>query len=271
MNESPATPDPGVVRLLVVGAAAGLLSGLLGVGGGIVLVPLLLGVLAFDQHRAHASSLAAIVLIAVSGAIRFGVAGEIDLAVGIALGVGGIAGSTAGAHLMHRLSANALRGVFGGSMVLAGLRMVIGGDPTTGAGFDGAAGVAVAVGVGLIAGLASGLAGIGGGVLMVPAMVFLLGLDQHTAEGTSLLAILFTAVAGTRVNLGNQRVDLKQAMIIGAGGIVTAQIGASLALALSAPALSRLFGVFVAVVGVRMIVRLLRGRRVRETTPTGEE
>jgi hypothetical protein len=240
---------------------AGLFSGILGVGGGIVMVPLMVGVLHFDQHRAHATSLAAIVLIAISGALRFAFAGEVAWAVGLALGVGGIVGSTVGAHLMNRLSPTALRFIFGVIMILAGLRMVFGGDPSLGESPDALTGAVIGVGIGLVAGLASGIAGIGGGVIMVPAMVFLLGLAQHAAEGTSLLAILFTAVAGTRVNLANQRVDMRHAAIIGLGGIVFAQVGASVALSLSGEVLTKVFGVFVTLAGVRMILKASGGRR----------
>lgn len=224
------------------------------------MVPLMVGILGFDQHRAHATSLAAIMLIALAGTLRFGWAGEIDVRVGVAIGVGGLVGSTLGAHLMHRLSANALRAVFGALMIAVGIRMAVGGTPD----FEVITGDVVvplvAIVVGLVAGVASGVAGVGGGIIMVPAMVFLLGLGQHAAEGTSLLAILFTSVAGTRVNLKNRRVDLRDGFVMGAGGIVSALVGASLALLVDAATLTRLFGGFVAVVGVRMIVRLLRSR-----------
>jgi uncharacterized membrane protein YfcA len=181
--------------------------------------------------------------------------------VGLALGVGGIVGSTVGAHLMNRLSPTALRFIFGVIMIVAGLRMVFGGDPSLGESPDALIGAVIGVGIGLVAGLASGIAGIGGGVIMVPAMVFLLGLAQHAAEGTSLLAILFTAVAGTRVNLANQRVDMRHATIIGLGGIVFAQVGASLALSLSGEVLTKVFGVFVTLAGVRMILKAYGGRQ----------
>jgi len=246
---------------------AGLLSGVLGVGGGIIMVPLLTGFLAFDQHRAHAHSLAAIVLIALSAGAGFALAGEIDPGVGVALGLGGIVGSTAGAHLMNRLSPQALRAVFGLIMIATGIRMFWAGTVESGADLELFATLAIAVGIGLVAGVASGVAGIGGGVIMVPAMVFLLAMDQHLAEGTSLMAILFTAVAGTRVNLRNRRVDLRQATIIGVGGVLSALVGVRLALGLSSESLTRVFGVFVALVGLRMIVKLLRDRRrVREST-----
>ncbi len=254
------TAKPGLLSLALVGIVAGLFSGILGVGGGIVMVPLMVGVLHFDQHRAHATSLAAIVLIAISGAARFAWAGEVEWAVGLALGVGGVVGSTVGAHLMNRLSATSLRFVFGVVMILAGLRMALGGDPGLGATPEPVLGAVIGIAIGLVAGVASGVAGIGGGVIMVPAMVFLLGISQHAAEGTSLLAILFTAVAGTRVNLRNNRVDLKQATMIGLAGIIFAQVGASLALAMSGEILTQVFGVFVTLAGIRMIYKGYQGR-----------
>lgn len=261
MPSDATTTRSSLLPLIVVGVLAGLFSGVLGVGGGIVMVPLMVGLLKFDQHRAHATSLAAIVLIAVSGAFRFGVAGELEWAVGLALGVGGIVGSTVGAHLMHRLSATALKTVFGIILIVAGARMVLGGDPGLGQQPEALVGALVGVAIGLVAGVASGVAGIGGGVIMVPAMVFLLGLPQHAAEGTSLLAILFTSVAGTRVNLKNRRVSLRDAAIIGAAGILFAQLGASLALAMSGQLLSRVFGAFVILAGVRMVVLVYLARR----------
>src|SRR5690606_12524991 len=145
----------------------------------------------------------AIILIALAGAVRFGLAGEVDWSVGLALGVGGLIGSTIGANVMDRLSPAALRALFGVIMGLAGLRLVFGGDPAAGASPEPLLGAVIGIGIGLDAGIASGVAGIGGGVIMVPAMVFLLGVSQHTAEGTSLVAILFAALAGTRVNLRN--------------------------------------------------------------------
>lgn len=120
--------------------------------------------------------------------------------------------------------------------------------------------VIIGVLVGIVAGLASGLAGIGGGVIMVPAMVFFLDVTQTTAQGTSLLAILFTSVAGTVVNTRNKRVDLKVAVIMGLGGVAAAQLGKSAALAIDADLLQRLFGGLVLFSGARMAYRWWRAR-----------
>lgn len=110
---------------IAVGAAAGVASGLLGIGGGLVMVPLLVGLLTFSQHRAHATSLAAIVLIAAAGAAAFGVEGEVDLPIAFLLAVGALAGAPIGARLMARTSEARLQIAFGLFMVTVGLSLVL--------------------------------------------------------------------------------------------------------------------------------------------------
>ena len=115
--------------------------------------------------------------------------------------------------------------------------------------------------IGLTAGIASGVAGIGGGVIMVPGMVFLLSMDQHVAQGTSLFAIVFTAMSGTRVNVNNNRVDLRNAVIIGAIGAATSFGAALLANQLDGDLLRRLFGVLLLFSGSRMALNSWRASR----------
>lgn len=112
--------------------------------------------------------------------------------------------------------------------------------------------------IGVVAGVASGLAGIGGGVIMVPSMVFILGFPQHLAQGTSLLAIVFASVAGTTVNRRNTNVDVRMALVIGAVGAVTAFLAARVANQMDADLLRRLFGGLVLVSGLRMLSQGLR-------------
>lgn len=117
-----------------------------------------------------------------------------------------------------------------------------------------------ALAIGLTAGIASGVAGIGGGVIMVPGMVFVLSMDQHVAQGTSLFAIIFTAISGTRVNVNNNRVDLRSAVIIGAIGAATSFAAALLANQLDGDLLRRLFGLLLLFSGSRMALNSWRGR-----------
>jgi len=245
-------------KLALIGLAAGTIGGGLGVGGGIILVPLLVMV-GFDRHRAHATSLAAIVLIAVAGAISFGVSGEIDLALGVIIGIGGIIGSVIGASVMNRVSPRALTIVFGVLLLVAALRLISGADPLPGgAELGGPWEVLISLMIGVVAGFFAGLAGIGGGVVIVPSTVLLLGLEQHEAQGTSLVAIVFTSVAGTIVNLKNQRVRPRDGLVAGAGGIVGSLVGSRLALAIDGRTLSLIFGFLVLFVALRSLYRTLR-------------
>lgn len=245
-------------KLALIGLAAGTIGGGLGVGGGIILVPLLVMV-GFDRHRAHATSLAAIVLIAVAGAISFGASGEIDLALGVIIGIGGIIGSVIGASVMNRVSPRALTIVFGVLLLIAALRLISGADPLPGgAELGGLWEVLISLMIGVVAGFFAGLAGIGGGVVIVPSTVLLLGLEQHEAQGTSLVAIVFTSVAGTIVNLKNQRVRPRDGLVAGAGGIVGSLVGSRLALAIDGRTLSLIFGFLVLFVALRSLYRTLR-------------
>lgn len=108
-----------------VGAAAGFASGLLGIGGGLVMVPLMVGVASFSQHHAHATSLAAIVLIAAGGALVFGNAGEVDLPAAALLAAGALFGAPIGAKLMAHTSEAKLKTLFGLFMVIVGATLVI--------------------------------------------------------------------------------------------------------------------------------------------------
>lgn len=112
-------------RLALTGLVGGLLAGFFGVGGGIVLVPLLVDLGRLSQHRAHATSLAAIFFIGLSTFAGYATSGEVDGALGVALGAGGLAGSALGASLMHRLSASTLKLVFAALLLVLGVRMLV--------------------------------------------------------------------------------------------------------------------------------------------------
>lgn len=224
------------------------------------MVPLLVWV-GLDRHRAHATSLAGIVFIAVAGAVSFGVSGEIDVVVGITIGIGGVLGSVIGASVMHRISPRALTIVFGVVLLVAGIRLIVSAEPLPGsADFSGAAQVGIAVGIGLVAGFFAGLAGIGGGVVIVPATVLLLGQEQHEAQGTSLVAIVLTAISGTLVNLRNQRVRPMDGLLAGVGGVVGSLVGSQLALGVDGRTLSFVFGFLVLFVALRSLYRTIRPR-----------
>ncbi len=111
------------------------------------------------------------------------------------------------------------------------------------------------VGVGVGVGAVSALFGIGGGIVMVPFMVLVLGESQHLAEGTSLLVIVPTAIAGVYAHRRARYVSARNLLAIGLPGIVGAFLGARGALLLDGPDLQTIFAAFVAIVGLRLIVQ----------------
>lgn len=118
-----------VLISLLIGAAAGMLAGLTGVGGGVFLVPLMVGLLAMVQHQAHGTSFLVILPIAIVGAITYGIYGHIlgnvDWEVILGLALGGIVGVVLGARLMMRVPARQLRWIFGIFLVVVGTFMII--------------------------------------------------------------------------------------------------------------------------------------------------
>lgn len=109
--------------------------------------------------------------------------------------------------------------------------------------------------VGLLAGILSGLAGVGGGVLIVPALVFLFGFGQHLAQGTSL-AILVPPI-GLLAMLEYYRkgdVDLKAAALVAAGLVVGSVFGARIALSLPQPILRKVFGLVLLLASLRYLL-----------------
>lgn len=115
--------------------------------------------------------------------------------------------------------------------------------------------------VGALVGVVAALFGIGGGLLMVPFMVLVLGFDQHLAQGTSLLVIIPTALAGAIAHHKRGFVDLRVAALMAAGGIAGVYVGSQIALATSGGTLRFVFGLIVVVLGVRLIVRGVRTER----------
>jgi uncharacterized membrane protein YfcA len=112
-------------KYLFTGFAIGILSGLLGVGGGIFLVPVLTVYFGVMQHKAHAISLAVVLPTAVAGAAIYGFHGDMDLLLALKLAVGGIVGASVGARAMQKIPAAVLKRLFGMLLCLTGARMLL--------------------------------------------------------------------------------------------------------------------------------------------------
>jgi len=234
---------------------------LLGVGGGFLIVPLQTLWAGADQHRATGTSLAAILPIALVGAgtYYFGSATpQADLPIAASLVVGGAAGVIAGSFAAQKISERALRMFVALLLFAVGLKDVhdaafasaLVAHTAWSAGLGWPQYVVMAV-CGLGIGVMSGLAGLGGGVLIVPLLVIGFGVPERIAQGTSLIAILPTAAIGAIVHQANGDVDVRAAGIIGAAGVPAAIAGSLLALWVPQRTLLGLFGVFLVFAAVR--------------------
>lgn len=114
------------------------------------------------------------------------------------------------------------------------------------------------LGIGLTAGVLAGLLGIGGGLLMVPAMVLITGFDQHVAQGTSLLVIIPAAALGSFMHHRQGRLALRDAAALALGGVLGAFLGSITALSLDEELLRRLFAVMLLIVATRMLMNRSR-------------
>lgn len=254
---STASPSNLLTRAVFVGLAAGFLSGVFGVGGGILVVPALVIVMKMDQRLAHGTSLAAVLPISIASLLGYGIAGEVDWPVALFLAMGAVAGAVLGTKLLHVLPQRVLALAFSGLLLATALRLFI---PITSAGRgDISVGVAVALVIaGVITGILAGLLGVGGGIVMVPVMVVLLGLPPVLAKGTSVAVIVPTAIMGTWRNRTKRNADLRAASIVGVAGIASAIVGTVVSRQLSDGLANLLFALLLTFVAVKMLLEQFR-------------
>lgn len=249
-----------ILPLLAIGAIGGLFSGLFGVGGGFIMVPLMLVWLRFDQRRASATSLLAIVAPAILSATLYGSRGQVDLLAAAIIAVGAIAGTPLGALLVRRLSLVWLKWLFIAALVATALRLALVAPERSGA-IDYSAGAVIGlIALGLIMGIVAGLLGVGGGIIAVPVLIALFGMGDLVAKGTSLLAIIPGAIAGTVPNVRAGLVRWRDAAIIGGAAATFSLLGVWLAFLIPAQISAWLFAILLLGVIVQMALRPVRGR-----------
>lgn len=223
------TPRSSALTLALLGALTGLLSGVFGIGGGVVLVPMLVMFLGFQQRLAAGTSVAAILPAAVVGGIGYALQGNVDWIAAIALAAGVVVGAQIGSYLLSRVPTGFLRWLFMGflAVVVVSLWFVV---PSRDAEIEkGALVITLLVVTGLITGVLSGLLGVGGGVVVVPVLMFFFGSSDLIAKGTSLIMLIPGSISGTLGNMRRRNVDLRAAAILGIAASVLSPLGSVLA------------------------------------------
>jgi uncharacterized membrane protein YfcA len=262
-----------LVAYLGIGALAGLLAGLLGVGGGLVIVPMLVFVFTRQgfpveslMHLALGTSMASIVFTSVSSFRAHQRRGAVDWSIVRGITPGILAGTFFGTWIASRLSTPLLKGCFTAFLYAVAVQMLLDAKPRPTRGIPGAAGTTA---VGGAIGVVSSLVGIGGGSLSVPFMTWC-NVPVHRAIGTSAAIGFPIALAGSAGYILNGLrvgglppnavgfVFLPALAAIVAASVTTAPLGAWIAHRLPVSRLKRAFAALLLVMGTRLLLDLLR-------------
>jgi len=263
-----------IFQFLTIGTAVGFLSGFMGVGGGIIMIPLLtFWALPAMQvhpevmvHLAFGTSLAIILPTSLSGTLAHSRGGNVVWKVVFLLALTGIIGSFLGSTLAATLGGPVLKTLFGIVLLVTAVQMILQKAR------PGEAGEAFAMPkpaptllVGFLVGMFSGFFGLGGGVVAIPLMVRFLNLPIHKAMGISIAFVFFAALVGAagyayngwgHKNLPTQSlgyIHLGGWILAGIPSIFMAQWGAKVAFKTRPIRLRRLFAVLLLMVGIRML------------------
>lgn len=276
--------------LVAIGGLVGLVSGLFGVGGGFLLTPLLMFI-GISPMVAAASDSAQIVASSTAGTLAHSRAGTVDYKMGVILFVGGAVGSAFGVRLLEWLNrfgpANSvirvlyvvLLGSVGAFMLFESVRTLRRGAYMSERRFQPIkhrswidrlpfrvvfpkSGIEVSLlmplAMGLLGGLLAALMGVGGGFIMVPLMLYVLGMRMHVVAGTSLFQILFTCMLVTVLQAAeNFTVDFVLAFMLAIGSTAGAIVGARLGRRLRADQLKILLAVLVLLVAMKVTLDLV--------------
>jgi len=193
---------PQIIALLITGLGVGFASGLLGVGGCFIMVPVQFWALksigvdpTIAIRIAFGTNLLVVLPTAFSGALTHHRKGAVLWKAGVTLGIAGAIGAFLGAFIASHLPGNVLTVAFGIAVILGALRMITAKPPHVTEEPSDSMTPFILWGIPL--GILSGIIGIGGGVLMIPIMVFFLKFKMHQAVGTSTALMIFTAIGGS--------------------------------------------------------------------------
>ena len=250
-------------RDLGLGLVVGVFSGFFGVGGGIILVPILVLLFRMGQKSAQATSLVAVGLGAVSGAITYALGESVVWAsVGFVV-AGGLLGTWLGSLVVVKIRARWLQVAFALLLVVVALRLILGAEAV---GASGVVDLTVQSIVGyLVAGAAMGffsaLLGIGGGVIIIPLLVVFFGFTPQLAAGTSLVVMVPLALFGAWRLSSSGATQWGQGLRLGAGAVIGAVVGASVALVVAPEAMGVAFAAVLLVAAIQMVIASFRPPR----------
>lgn len=257
-----------LIPLLLLGLAAGVLSSMFGIGGGVIIVPVLI-LLGYTQQQANGTSLAALILpVGLFAVLNYYRAGKLQIRIAIIMAFGLLVGGYFGAEIAFALPAAQLMQLYGVFLLYASWRFadpplwiaeargqVPPAPPTVEEEARPHVAWWILLIVGLGAGILSGMFGIGGGIIIVPALITLLHFDQKEAQGTSLGALLMPVSLGALIEYSNQgALNWNAVLPVAIGLLIGALGGSQIALSLSSKTIKRLYAIFLLIISIRFIL-----------------
>ena len=243
------------ILLIIIGLVAGTLGAMLGVGGGIIMVPALT-FLGITPSQVASTSLFAVTSTSVSSTIEYSKQKRIDYKLGLLMAAIAVPGAVIGAWLSSDISQGLFRFSFGILLMLAGIYIlyknsILKDRDKKSAGLKSYHFLAIGAGS-FSAGIISSLFGVGGGIIFVPLMLLILGLGMHRAAATSQLTLMITSIAGvtTHVILGHP--DYIYAIALSIGAFAGGQIGARVSKSAKEALLQKVLGAILIAVGGKL-------------------
>jgi uncharacterized membrane protein YfcA len=252
--------------LTVFGFFIGIIASMTGVGGGIFIVPILTFFYAFIVNSATGTSLTSIIFTAIASTLNYAKQKRIYFKTGAILIITTAPGAYLGAWLATIMEERMLGLVFGVFLILVAIRMIISSLRTKAQKqaqpvrtdtelLHSGKTIIIGTGLSFFGGVASGLLGIGGGTLVVPILIVAMGMPIHYATATSMFTMIFTSISGVTKYAQAGLIDFPVALLLAAGTIVGAQVGAYTSKKISGRNLSLIFGIMLIAAGANMILK----------------
>jgi uncharacterized protein len=262
-----------IVGLAATGFFSGIFGTMIGIGGGVIFVPIFLLVFHFTPQEAAGTSLFAVFFNALSGTISYLRQKRVDIRAGIKFTLATIPGALLGVWLLNYISSNVFGIIFACLLIIMSIAIFLQRAPheatkidplrartltdAAGHSFTYAPKEGWGIALSFLVGVLSSLLGIGGGIIHVPAMIYLLGFPVHIATATSHFVLAGSSFFGSVTHIYENHVLFIPALIVAGAAIPGALIGASISRRLKGILIIRFLAVALASLGIRLLLKSL--------------
>jgi len=262
-----------LILLVPIAILVGIFAALSGVGGGLIVVPILVNLYGFSTHQAVGTSSAMIVFTALSSSWAYWRQRRIDLPLGLVSALLTVPSAVAGALLTTQVTSTQLKLIFGGMVMLVSIRLLTRARwalwkstgtvqksgwrrrirDAKGNIYEYYVNLPLGIGFLIVSGLVAGFLGIGGGLIIVPLYTMLLSVPIHLAVATSLFTMIFSSLSAASSHLLLGNVKLEFALTLAVGIVVGTQLGARLAARVKRATMERIYSIVILAISIWLI------------------